>query len=114
MNKSGNSVASIQRVKYRFYKLPNGKAVPLKKNEMKKVSKMMDKLDDLDEAGLSKTKKFRDLFTKASMIFQRGMRRLKSTCPNAKSVNVNPQLQIGNNPPRSLMRQPALLVRDLA
>jgi hypothetical protein len=97
-----SSVASIQRVKYSFYKLSGGKSVPLKKNEMKKVSKMMDQLNAWDEAGLSKTKKFRDLFTKAGMIFKRGMRRLKSTCPNSKSVNVNPRLQIGDGGGRAI------------
>ena len=92
---NGKNSASICRVKYSFYKLANGKSVPLKKNEYKKVSKMMDQLNAWDEAGLGETKKWRDLFTKASMIFGRGMRRLKSTCPSSKSVNVNPRLKIG-------------------
>ena len=89
-------------MKYRFYELPDGRKVPLKKNENKKVTKMMDQLDDWDQAGLSQTKKFRDLFTKAGAIFKRGCRRLKSTCPNANSVNVNSRLRIGASGRRAI------------
>ena len=92
-----NSVASIKRVKYKFYKLPGGRLVPLKKNEMKKVTKMMNQLELWEEAGLDKTKKFRDLLVKASMLFRKGIKRVKSTIPSDRSVNVNPQLKFASS-----------------
>ena len=78
---NGNSIASIKRVKYQFYKLPGGRMVPLKKNEMKKVTKLMKQLKLWEEAGLDKTKKFRDLLVKA-MLFRKGIKRVKSTIPS--------------------------------
>ena len=93
---NGNSIASIKRVKYQFYKLPGGRMVPLKKNEMKKVTKMMNQLELWEEAGLDKTKKFRDLLVRAGMVFRKGIKRVKSTIPCDRSVNVNPRLKFAS------------------